>query len=97
LFAAGFDGMHAAPGQLRKTRGIEGFIGIEDIDQVVWDDVALSHAGFCCANIQETINLAGIAPDDLSVKVAGESEAEISLADSSGADNDRDWTCHRSL
>jgi hypothetical protein len=97
LLAAGFNGMHAAPGQLRKTRRIEGFIGIEDIDQVVWDDVALSHAGFCGANIQEAIDLAGITPDDLSIKVAGEGEAEIGLADSSRADNDRDWTCHCSL
>jgi hypothetical protein len=97
LFAAGSDGVHATPGQLRKTRGIEGFIGIEDIDQVVWDDVALSYAGFRCANIQETINLTGIAPDYLSVKVAGEGEAEIGLADGGRANNDWDWTCHRSL
>jgi hypothetical protein len=48
---------------------------------VVWDDVALSNTGFRCANIQETIDLAGVSPDDLGVKVAGDGEAEIGLAD----------------
>jgi hypothetical protein len=97
LFAAGFNGVHAAPGQPGKICGIEGFIRVEDIDQVVGDYVALVPAGFCGANIQETIDLAGIAPDDLCVKIAGEGEAEIGLADGGRADNDRDWTYHRSL
>ena len=64
---------------------------------MVWDDVALSNTGFRCANIQETIDLAGVSPDDLGVKFAGDGEAEIGLADSGRADNDRDWTRHRSL
>ena len=82
--------MDAAPGQLRKTPSIHDLIWIQDVNQVVRNRLSLGGTRFCCANVQATIELAGITADDLSLKLAGEIKAEVGLANCSRADNDRD-------
>jgi hypothetical protein len=89
--------MNTAPGQLGVARGVEGCIRIEDIDQVVANRLSLSGAGFRRADVQEAIDLAGVAPDDLGAEGAGEAKAEVGLADGGRANNDRDGTDHRAL
>jgi hypothetical protein len=53
---------------------------IEKIYEMVWNSGAQVRRGLCCANIELSIDGAGVGRDDLAIKMLRDSHGQLGLA-----------------
>ena len=79
-----FDGAKRA---IEKSREGHRLIGVQAIDEMVWNCRKILSRRFCRTDIQPSIELARIGVDDLSAKLSRKMESKRRLPDSSRAYN----------
>ena len=66
--------------------GGAGFVGVVEIEQVVWDEESFGGRGFGGAELHVAVDSDRVAGEDLGVEVLGEGERERGLAGGGGAE-----------